>query len=954
MSLQPVTLNDKIPFTLDVSTELENILYCSSINEHLFNVAIFNTKHKQLILEYNDEGSVRYAKIQVKIGEKLYKDSIFKVIITDNKVLESTFNPNFVKPVYVKEIPIKKAEPIPEQVEIVREESISPIIEQEPKKIYEPLKVGGLYEVAVNTTVPMVLIESGEVENIFFCSSFSDQLFNVGIFKTRDAELISEYVVEKREKYVYVDLLFENGDLFHKIKFKIVEMEEQETPISMFNLKTLDNNTKSYVEFTGPKEQLLAETEDITIPEVIITEDTELIQQKQEYAKAIEKARRLEQMLEEQNQLLLEKQKEIQKKAVVVEAANEVEKVIWENIQSKLSTFKKEFTEDFKKDSRKNLDEYVIDKLKKDLETTHEIDQKLREIIEQTESTAKVKDGIKKYVDKAVEAALKEAKRFAASVGGEGGGGSVAVQYAKGGVMDGRLTVNELTVKGGVEFCGDVLPCVTDVHSLGSPTRRWKDLYVSDSSIYIGGVTLSAVGNTFIIPENTIIIGDTINDGDLNVSTSILSAGVDLLDIFAQSAGSVQELSWNPAPYNLSITGGNTVSLTSIRVDLQNYTNNNYLSLSGGNITGSLNIYQNLTVNGNLTALGNSYFVDTIFTTTSALSVINAGKGPALYVFQAAGPYDVASFYDGDGVEVLHVGNAQPGGGGFVGINESYPGAALTVNGAISSNGSISVVSMQASNNVGVGTYAPLYFNLDVNGPTGNGSIGSSYGNLSIGSSSDILINPNNNLLLGPVGNVGIGTITPTVKLTVNGAISSNGTITAEGGNSTEWDSVYNSWNQLSGIYVTTHYLSTNNVLLSAATVTNDINVGGTGYFNHVAAASKSFYIPHPSRQGLHLQYGSLESPYHGVRLTGRSTIQTVCVVKLPHYIKDLVHKSEASVQLTNINHTKSLYVSEINPDENHFIVKRKRGLFDRNKEYGFFWSFTAIRKDIPALQVEI
>ena len=102
MSLQPVTLNDKIPFTLDVSTELENILYCSSINEHLFNVAIFNTKHKQLILEYNDEGNIRYAKIQVKIGEKLYKDSIFKVIITDNKVLESTFNPNYVKPVYVK------------------------------------------------------------------------------------------------------------------------------------------------------------------------------------------------------------------------------------------------------------------------------------------------------------------------------------------------------------------------------------------------------------------------------------------------------------------------------------------------------------------------------------------------------------------------------------------------------------------------------------------------------------------------------------------------------------------------------------------------------------------------------------------------------------------------------------------------------------------------------------
>jgi hypothetical protein len=425
VNLHSVTLNGTIPFKLDVSDQLDNVLYCSSVDEHLFNVAIFNTKHKQLILEYNDEGSERYAKIQVKIGEKLYKDSIFKVIITDNKALESTFNPNFVKPVHVMKAPAPKMEPKFEPVKIVEKEVIPPIIEHEPVRIYEPLMVGGLYEVAVNTTVPMVLIESGEVENIFFCSSFSDQLFNVGIFKTRDAELISEYVVEDREKYVHVDLLFENGDLFHKIKFKIVEMEGQETPISMFNLKTLDNVTKSYVEFTGPKEQLVNETKHIVMPAAIITEDTELIQQKQEYAKVIEKARALEQMLQEQNQLLLEKQKEIQKKTAVVEAANEVEKVIWENIQTKLGTFKKEFTQDFKKDSRKNLDEYVIDKLKKDLETTHEIDQKLKAIIEQTESTAKIKDGIKKYVDKAVEAALKEAKRFAAMIGGESGGGGL-------------------------------------------------------------------------------------------------------------------------------------------------------------------------------------------------------------------------------------------------------------------------------------------------------------------------------------------------------------------------------------------------------------------------------------------------------------------------------------------------------------------------------------------------
>jgi len=91
---------------------------------------------------------------------------------------------------------------------------------------------------------------------------------------------------------------------------------------------------------------------------------------------------------------------------------------------------------------------------------------------------------------------------------------------------------------------------------------------------------------------------------------------------------------------------------------------------------------------GGLSALSGTSFTNTVFTTTSALSVVNTGVGPALYVSQAAGSYDVASFYDGDGVEVLHVGNAAGGGNpkGKIGINESNPGAELTVNGAISSN----------------------------------------------------------------------------------------------------------------------------------------------------------------------------------------------------------------------------------------------------------------------------
>ena len=97
----------------------------------------------------------------------------------------------------------------------------------------------------------------------------------------------------------------------------------------------------------------------------------------------------------------------------------------------------------------------------------------------------------------------------------------------------------------------------------------------------------------------------------------------------------------------------------------------------------------NLTVSGNLTALGDSYFANTLFTTTSAISVVNTGPGPALYVYQGPGTSDVASFYDGDGIEVLHIGNASPGQSGKVGVGTSDPNKELTVIGDISATGTI-------------------------------------------------------------------------------------------------------------------------------------------------------------------------------------------------------------------------------------------------------------------------
>ena len=133
----------------------------------------------------------------------------------------------------------------------------------------------------------------------------------------------------------------------------------------------------------------------------------------------------------------------------------------------------------------------------------------------------------------------------------------------------------------------------------------------------------------------------------------------------------------------------------------------------------------------------------------------------------------------------------------------------------------------------------------------------------------------------------------------------------------------------------------------------NQTHSGNLTVTGHFSAASKSFLIDHPTQIGKKLQYGSLESPYHGIRLTDKNKLSTDSVkVNLPDYISSLVDNEKVNIQLTNINHDKVLFVKDININENNFIVGMNRSWFDKN-EYEFYWSFTAERKDIPKLTVE-
>lgn len=122
----------------------------------------------------------------------------------------------------------------------------------------------------------------------------------------------------------------------------------------------------------------------------------------------------------------------------------------------------------------------------------------------------------------------------------------------------------------------------------------------------------------------------------------------------------------------------------------------------------------------------------------------------------------------------------------------------------------------------------------------------------------------------------------------------------------------------------------------------------------NIEAEAKYFKIKHPdpSSEFSFLQYGSLESPYNGIRLTGQGKLtKGVCIVELPSYISYLIEEKNINIQLTNKKHHKILFIDNIDISNNRFTVKGHRC-----KTLGpleFFWTFTGVRKDIDPLVVE-
>lgn len=212
-------------------------------------------------------------------------------------------------------------------------------------------------------------------------------------------------------------------------------------------------------------------------------------------------------------------------------------------------------------------------------------------------------------------------------------------------------------------------------------------------------------------------------------------------------------------------------------------------------------------------------------------------------------------------------------------------------------------------------------------------------------------------LFVSGSGNVGIGTRTPTDKLSihsgaqdrvgfgVSSAVSTiylGSTTSTEAYRTLEFDrasgKLYFKYGTVgASLSTSTTIDSLGNVGIGTTSPGFNLEVNGT-----FAATTKSFVIPHPTRVGWKLRYGSLEGPENGIYIRGECNTE---VIELPDYWRLLVDESSITVQLTSIGKYQTLFVESI---ENN-SVKIGRGWL--MKLFGikprFFYTVTANRKDV-------
>jgi hypothetical protein len=211
--------------------------------------------------------------------------------------------------------------------------------------------------------------------------------------------------------------------------------------------------------------------------------------------------------------------------------------------------------------------------------------------------------------------------------------------------------------------------------NFGSLTNTFVPQWDSANTQLINSI-IRNTGTTIVIGGGLSATGNTTLDGTLSVKGDV-TLGDNASDTVTINAGPVNLPNATAAADALTL--GGDVNLYRSSADVLRTDD-------------SLSVGGNATITGNLSVVGDFTYLNTLVSVTSALSVVNSGTGPALYVEQT-GINPIAQFVDRDGGTVTISDTGSVGIGTPLG---AIPTEKLTVTGNISASGTLKLGSLVA------------------------------------------------------------------------------------------------------------------------------------------------------------------------------------------------------------------------------------------------------------------
>ena len=300
-----------------------------------------------------------------------------------------------------------------------------------------------------------------------------------------------------------------------------------------------------------------------------------------------------------------------------------------------------------------------------------------------------------------------------------------------------------------------LIPSTGSIYSLGSPTNKWKDLYVSTGSIYIGETVLSTSGSTLFANESPVVTLNTASGqieiigitASLSASYATISVSSSFATTSSYNLNSISSSYALTASFTLNSAGGTTLT-TGSTYPITSSWSNNAISSSYSNFAS--------------TATSANSATSASYALTASFALNNSGGGSGTITGSAN---YISKFTSGTAVGNSVIYES----GSNIGIGTTVPNSKLNIN----SSGSLVSGSVVFSVE---GTQGSL-FSVDDNLSGSLMSVNDVSGLpiLEVFSDDRLVVGTyNSNALVVTGSRVGIGTSVPVAKLQVSGNISAS------------------------------------------------------------------------------------------------------------------------------------------------------------------------------------